>query len=532
MGDCLRRLLRQLPALAWAALALLPCLTTLPLVTRWEASAWQIAATSCWYLAVAWLALPHRAFVALTVPLVFAGAVVSAADWMDSVNLLELLAVAYTFRPEEIAATLQARMLALAGLALALCAMLVVAWRSPPAAGRSRPALAAVALCGAGMALAFPAAAWREAWPFNLAGAIQDGLAGNHGIGLPDLERIRHSPRDRFQDWGARRGETPAAREVYLLVVGESVRSDRVPGCGGRKGITPPPAGALTYCDMLAGASATHSSVPLLISRGLPGWRERVPADASFIRAFETVGFETFWLGVQERSIAWPDAANQAFEPTPRTDRQALLPLLDAALARPSPRKLIVLHAYNAHGPYHERYEASNAPFAADPARLKGSPSRTDLAIWWNAYDNAIDESMRFLGAITARLDALDAQVFLAYTPDHGENMLDDVRGLTLHALKRPTLWDTRVPLVVWSSRAWRAAHADRWAQLENNVDAALMHMDVVPTLLGAAGVQFDEHRTLPIDLTRGKVPARTRFTQVRPGETVTFEALLREAGR
>lgn len=521
-----------MPALAWVGLGLLPCLTTLPLVNRWEATAWQIAAAGCWYLAVAWLALPHRAFLILTLPLVFAGAVVSAADWMDSANLLELIAVAYTFRPEEVEATLQARALAVAALALVLGVLLAAAWRLPPAPGRNRWTLAAVTLWGAGMALGFPDAAWRQAWPSNLAGAVLDGMAGDVGIGLPNLERIRSSPRDRFQDWGARRAGSPAEREVYLLVVGESVRSDRVPGCGGRAGVTPPPAGALTFCDVLAGSSATHSSVPLLISRGLPGWRERVPADASFVKAFEAAGFETFWLAVQERSIAWPDATHQAYEPTPRTDRQALLPLLDAALAKPSARKLIVLHAYNAHAPYHERYDTSTAPFAADVARLRGSPSRSDLPVWWNAYDNAIDESMRFLRAVTARLGALDAQVFLAYTPDHGENMLDDARGLTLHALKRPTIWDTQVPLVVWSNPAWRGAHTERWAQLMGNQDAALMHMDVVPTLLGAAGIQYDEPRTLPVDLTRRKAPVRARFTQLRPGETVAFETLLREAGR
>src|SRR5690606_30603326 len=100
--------------------------------------------------------------------------------------------------------------------------------------------------------------------------------------------------------------------------------------------------------------------------RDQPGLRERVPHDASVLKAFEAVGFETFWFGVQERSIAWPDAMNQVFEPTPRLDRDALLPLLDAALARPAARKLIVLHAYNAHAPYSDRYRAELAPFRTE----------------------------------------------------------------------------------------------------------------------------------------------------------------------
>jgi len=108
--------------------------------------------------------------------------------------------------------------------------------------------------------------------------------------------------------------------------------------------------------------------------------------------------------------------------------------------------------------------------------------------------------------------------------------MLDDARGLTDHALKVPTLWDTHVPLVLWANESWRSAHPMQWQSLEDNRGAALMHMDVAPTLLGAAGIAYAEPRREPVDLTAKPVPPRERFTQVRAGQTMTWQALRQEA--
>jgi glucan phosphoethanolaminetransferase (alkaline phosphatase superfamily) len=342
---------------------------------------------------------------------------------------------------------------------------------------------------------------------------------------------MRASPRPRAADWHAQRPGPVPERETYVFVIGESVRSDRVPGCGGRPEVMSPPPSALLYCDVLAGASGTHASVPLLISRDLPGGRVRVPRDATFQKAFEAVGFETFWLGVQERAIAWPDAGNVALDIVPGMDRERLLPFLQQALARRDPRKMIVLHAYNAHSPYIDRYDPAVAPFRVDAALARtGSPRRETLPQWWNNYDNAVDESMRFLRQVTAQLQSQPGEAFLVFTPDHAENMLDDGRGLLAHALARPTLWDTRVPAIVWANEAWRRAHPARWRMLAANVKSPLMHMDMVPTLLGASGIQYAEPRTLPVDLGAHVVPPRVRFTQLRPGQTVTLDTLAAEA--
>ena len=116
------------------------------------------------------------------------------------------------------------------------------------------------------------------------------------------------------------------------------------------------------------------------------------------------------------------------------------------------------------------------------------------------------------------------------YTPDHGEALLDDGREIWSHALRHPTRWDTHVPAVFWANDAWRQAHPAEWANLASQIDAPLMHIDIVPTLLHAADVRYDDRRTLPVDLLARKVPPRTRIIQVAPGQTVSWDTLVKDA--
>jgi glucan phosphoethanolaminetransferase (alkaline phosphatase superfamily) len=518
--------IRRLLLACWFGLLLLPVATIAGLANAWETPRWQVVLVSLWIAALLWVTLPPRLFLVLTLPLLWAGIAVFVADVARSANLLELIAVSYTFRPGEVVDALAPYALSILGVGAALLATLAVLWPAVPAHARRREWLAVALVAGAALAFTLPARSWREAWPGSLAGALLEGQAGDAGIALPLLADVRTSPRNRFETWQAHRPAAPPGPETYVLVIGESVRSDRIPGCGGRPRVARPPEDSLTFCDMLAGSSSTHTSVPLLISRALPGSRDRVPRDASLARAFEAVGFETFWFAVQERAIAWPDARNQAYDPTPRLDRDTLLPLLDAALARPEPRKFIVLHNYGAHSPYRERYRPAMAPYPVQGPAVKGEAL-------WNDYDNAIDENMRFLQEVTARLAALPGESFLLFTPDHGENLFDDARQLQHHALKVPTLWDTLVPAVVWASRDWRAAHPGKWRLLSDNARSPVMHMDVAPTLLGAAGIRYQEPRSEPVDLTAEVAdPRRPRYTQVRAGETMSFETLKSQAGQ
>jgi hypothetical protein len=72
------------------------------LAGAWDGPRWQLVAVSLWMAVCAWAVVPRRLFLALTYPLVVAGLAIVGADFLRSANLLELLAVAYTFREAEI----------------------------------------------------------------------------------------------------------------------------------------------------------------------------------------------------------------------------------------------------------------------------------------------------------------------------------------------------------------------------------------------------------------------------------------------
>lgn len=520
-------------AALWLVLLLLPVPTTIARANGWETPSWHLLAVGAWTGAAAWALLPWRWLLALSFPLVMAGVCVVAADLLRSVDVLELIAVSYTFgRGEAQEALLPYAWPAAAATAVAL-AILALLWRHTDARPRfGTGARAGVVLCGVVLGLALPTQSWRNAWPMALGIAVVEARTNDIGLGPgPGQEDARATPRSRFENWEARREAAAPGRETYVLVISDSVRSDRLAGCGGRPQVTAPPPDALLFCDVLAGASSTHVSVPLLVSRHLPGLRHRVPRDATLLKAFEAAGFETYWLALQERAIAWPDARNMAFAPLGR-DRDALLPMLQRALVAPAPRKLIVLHGYTAHFPYAKHYDPAQAPFPVDREKIRSAGgARGALDEVYNDYDNAVDASMRFLREVVARLEAQDGEAFLLYTSDHAENLWDDARGLSMHALKFPTLWDTRVPGVAWANEAWRERQPRKWHALEANRRAGLMHMDFAPTLLGAAGIAYTDRRTGPVDLTAGPVPPRKRYTHLGPGQTITLEMLREQTG-
>lgn len=511
----------------WYLLLLAPAVGIFSVTHAWDTSPLAVFGMSALALLVLAVA-GGRWFAPLTLPLAFFGVSAMAADFVRHVDLLELLLLTGGGTATEIRNSLApyAWYAALAALVLGMWA----AWLAAADDARLAPRWLAIPLAAVFVACAFvrPGAAFR-AWPVNLAAGSYALVAQRDDILGMLLPYSFVDPRDRSIRWSARRESAPAAgtRETYVLVIGEAVRADRLRACGGATAIAPA-SDVVLACDMMAGSSSTHSSVPLLISRTKPGTSARVPHDTTFMHAFQEVGFRTSWLSVQERAIAWPDAQDERYVAGYGTDRQWLLPLLDETLARPYGKQLIVLHTYNAHYRYCSRYAHGTGPATPIDCRNGDAvPTAATRAQWLESYDGAVQETMRFIDETIARLDRAGGEAFLVYVPDHGENLADDERGLFLHALARPTRWDTRVPFIAWANTAWRTNHPAQWSHLLAIRNARLMHGDVVPTLLGAAGIAYDEPRPNVVDLTRGTPPAeRLRPVLRGVGEVVDGDAL------
>lgn len=68
---------------------------------------------------------------------------------------------------------------------------------------------------------------------------------------------------------------------------------------------------------------------------------------------------------------------------------------------------------------------------------------------------------------------------------------------------------------------------------LQEQIKQPLMHADVVPTLMAAADVSYDDQRKkITVDLLHDSIPPRDRIVQVTPGKTILWQTMLSEAQR
>jgi glucan phosphoethanolaminetransferase (alkaline phosphatase superfamily) len=516
--------------LLWLVLLILPAASTTSATEPWDIDSRVLFGLSCWFIVAACAVLPPRWFFPLSLPVALAGVVCMGADFLRHVDLLDLALQWQTFTHAEVRSALRPYAVPMALAAVVLAAWCLACMRAPDQRRFVRVLVPAALVVTAALAVVVPKVAWMRVWPLDAA-LVTASVATNSQALLATLQPALSNvnPRSRAATWHARATST-AARQTMVFIIGESVRADFLKECGGPSGVRPVGAGAAVACDVTAGSDATHTSVPLLISREMPGHQVRVSTDATVLHALQEVGFETHWIGDQGDGLAWPDAQFQAYPTFTVSDEAALVPPLEKALQRPALRKAIALHAYNAHYSYCERFDPAQAPYPVDCRRLPADVDAADAATLRLAYADAVDASVGFVDAVIAELRRVPGEVFLVFTPDHGENLFDDRRRLFGHALRMPTRWDIRVPAIFWANDAWRAAHPAQWAALRARTADPLMHADMVPTFLAAAGVVADDARPLAVNLLGGRLPPRTRTIQRALGSVTDWETLEREA--
>lgn len=515
----------------WMIALVLPAATTFSAQRLWDLDRHYLLLGTVWIVVALRILLPGRGFFLATLPILFVGTVCMGADRLRGVDLLELALHWRTFSALEVWTELHPHLAAAAALALGCAGLAWLCRRLCRPLPKFRRRAVVVAVGTLLLAAIMPGAGWFRVWPVNAALVLSSSFIGTGAVSMylfPDSSTT--NPRNPAARWGGAQQRTVDSPQTFVLVIGETVRSDYLHECGDRDRVRPLAAGALVFCDVTAGSDATHTSVPLLVSREMPGHTARVSNDSTFLKAFEEAGFETHWYSLQEKSIAWPDAQVQVYPPPEQSDQAALLPLLRTAIATPSPRKAIVLHAINAHRPYCSRYDADTAPYVVSCETMTDKPTQTNIGQFRLTYANAVDASIGFVNELFSVLDQIPGEVFLAYTSDHGENLQDDSRRLYGHALRFPTRWDIRVPAVFWANDAWRRAHAQEWTFLQAQRDAALMHADLVPTLLGAAGIRYDEPRATVVNLLDTRVAPRHRAIQHSLGASTDWETLVQQA--
>lgn len=351
-----------------------------------------------------------------------------------------------------------------------------------------RPALmkwrrgAAIAFAGAAVLTCIAGVAdpgWslrRDLFPANA--VYNCGLALRHNYRLAHRAELSAPFR-----WDARAAGDASTPQIVVLVIGETARGDHWSLNGYDRPTTPLldrlDAGRLySFSRTLSESNTTHKSVPLMLSHLTPdNYGDSIYVVKSVISAFSEAGYSTAFFSNQRHNGSFIDffgaeADTCLFvrdnDPTTLTNVSYDLRLLDnfdAIMSRRAPRQLIVLHAYGSHFSYRDRYPASMRRFAPDDYS-EIDESQIDKIV--NSYDNSILVTDSLLSAIARRLEATGVNAAMIYTSDHGEDILEDGHSF-LHASPCPSFYQLRVPMIVWLSGSYAAAHPDVAAALERN---------------------------------------------------------------
>lgn len=292
-------------------------------------------------------------------------------------------------------------------------------------------------------------------------------------------------------------------REIYVLVVGEAGRAMNWSLWGYDRETNPLLSqrdGLVLYKDAITQANATHKSVPLILSAANADNFDIIYHQKSIIEAFKEAGFTTIFLSNQTPNRTFTDyfAAEADYQHNIRPASTGglittnnydthMLPLLRHYIDSLPGNLFVVMHTYGSHFNYFERYPREFAHFLPDNATEVEVKNRQQLI---NAYDNSIRYTDYFLNGLIQMLDSTGYCTALYYSPDHGEDMLDDSRKRFLHASPHPTYYQLHIPLFLWFSENYREQFPERYETAAGNSPKPVSTRIAFHTMLDIASIQ------------------------------------------
>lgn len=302
--------------------------------------------------------------------------------------------------------------------------------------------------------------------------------------------------------FNAQKEQKAGKREIYVLVIGEAGRADNWSLFGYERKTNPELSaiqGIVLYKDAITQANATHKSVPLILSAASAKDFDVIYKQKSIIEAFKEVGFTTVFLSNQTPNRSFTDyfaeeadfhhnirPASAGGIYTVNNYDEAMLPLYKNYIDSIPGNLFIVFHTYGSHFNYKERYPEAFSFFKPDSATNVEVKNKQQLI---NAYDNSIRYTDHFLADLIKTLNESDACSALFYTPDHGEDLLDDSRKRFLHASPNPTYYQLHIPMLMWFSNNYQIAFPEKCEAAVQNETKPVATDAVFHTLLDMASI-------------------------------------------
>ena len=301
--------------------------------------------------------------------------------------------------------------------------------------------------------------------------------------------------------FNAQKIDTTNQREIYVIVVGETSRTENWSLYGYERETTPRLAkdsNLVFYPDAITQSNTTHKSVPIILSAASASDYDLLYKQKSIIEAFNEVDFSTVFLSNQASNRTFTDYfAHEAdihhyyrfFGDATNEYDEILVDKMQHYIDSIEGNIFFVLHTYGSHFNYTERYPKEFAKYQPD---YIPSISKKHIDAMVNAYDNTILYTDYILDKVIKTLEATGACTAMFYTSDHGEDLLDDERERFLHASPSPTFYQLKVPFILWFSPAYKNAFPTKVENAINNRKYAVATDVAYHTVMDLAGIDAD----------------------------------------
>lgn len=310
----------------------------------------------------------------------------------------------------------------------------------------------------------------------------------------------------------------PSAREIYVLMIGETLRPDRLQLNGYSRPTTPRLSGrgdVVSWQNMISPWAWTRMSVPVMLSRKSAQDHRYFPTEPSLVQAFTEAGFKTYWLstqsplGVHDSSIALhASEADEVQYLNPIGYKKegfyddVLVTAMARVLKKNEPKQLIVLHTLGSHFNYNDRYPANfdlfkpsfKAPAHQGPALNMHNRGHKEALN--NAYDNSVAFTDAVVFTMIEQLEATGARASFMLVSDHGENLFDGDCDKSGHG--HSTDYDYRVGALWWGSSVLKQQSPAIYPQFKSLTSSPLMTSQVFETMLDLAAIKLPDSAKVP----------------------------------
>lgn len=300
----------------------------------------------------------------------------------------------------------------------------------------------------------------------------------------------------------AKRDTVANEREIYVMVIGETSRSENWSLYGYDRKTTPnldKQEGLIFFPDAITQSNTTHKSVSIMLSAASAEDYNIIYNQKSILQAFKEIGFTTVFLSNQGRNHTFTEffadeadicrnirSVGELGIQTVNNFDEALLSLYKHYIDSVPGNMFIVLHTYGSHFNYKERYPEQFSVFRPDDVT---GISRNDKDKLVNAYDNTILYTDYFLSNLIKLTEESNSCASLVFASDHGEDIMDDRRMRFLHASPNPTFYQLKIPLFIWFSDEYRTIFPEKVSTARQNKNKPVSTNAIFHTLLDIASI-------------------------------------------